>query len=774
MANRYHATSLASKTPEAIASLLQESQGALYEIGVADDGTLVGLEESELAESLEVLETMAAKIGATVFVTRKHFVRTVEQEDVDRAMQKLTDHLLSKQRGKSKNNPYKRVKEKPLDADFKVDPAEAEKFHVPKLGAKLWVVEAMVKPNDGSSPRLTPAELVKPSPQTEELRISLTGPTTCGKSTLLGTLTTGELDNGRGKSRLSLLRHRHEMISGVTSSVAWEIFGYKPEAPVCDDSEDEGGFFGAVDPTPQGPMSRLVNYASGNISSWTDIHSAACGGRIVFMSDSAGHIKYRRTTIRSLVGWAPHYAVLLLAANDEEDGKPGLSEASREHMELCIKLGLRLIVVFTKIDVASKLGLRDVLSKTLTVLKENGRKPMVLKGRSVIPETVNAMAEKPETVVPIVFISAVRGDNISLVHELLMNLSIPKPAAMPEESLETAFHKVALQSTVPEVDADDDDTPVTTVFHVEEVYDLRPGASEKEDGGTVVSGHVRYGNVSIGDTLVVGPFYVGDGQPRSGTPTPNPTPTAGSYLSARNTGLLSRSPDSADETARSPSRHGHSRHRRDNFQEEHEWRTVKVISVRHLRLPVTTLLAGEAGTLGVVPVTAAAAASNGAHPVIGSPPLQAEPIDISPPEATADRKGVTFASPPTTVDDLHLRKGLVFLKPGSFKAYSSFSAVLDTQEAALQSLIVGSDVTVYIASVRAVARIVNVQRLEAPSAGGDVFGFDEDEEEAGDVRFSFEFVGVEWMELGAKVLVTKSGGAGTEVFVGRVVERGGV
>lgn len=64
---------------------------------------------------------------------------------------------------------------------------------------------------------------------TQQLRITLTGPTTSGKSSLLGTLSTATLDNGRGKSRLSLLKHRHEIESGVTSSVAQELIGYKDD-----------------------------------------------------------------------------------------------------------------------------------------------------------------------------------------------------------------------------------------------------------------------------------------------------------------------------------------------------------------------------------------------------------------------------------------------------------------------------------------------------------------------------------------------------------------
>lgn len=40
-----------------------------------------------------------------------------------------------------------------------------------------------------------------------------------GKSTLLGVLTKGTLDDGRGRTRVNLFRHKHEIESGRTSSV---------------------------------------------------------------------------------------------------------------------------------------------------------------------------------------------------------------------------------------------------------------------------------------------------------------------------------------------------------------------------------------------------------------------------------------------------------------------------------------------------------------------------------------------------------------------------
>lgn len=57
----------------------------------------------------------------------------------------------------------------------------------------------------------------------------MVGNVDAGKSTLLGVLTHGELDNGRGFARQKLFRHKHEMESGRTSSVGNDILGFDQE-----------------------------------------------------------------------------------------------------------------------------------------------------------------------------------------------------------------------------------------------------------------------------------------------------------------------------------------------------------------------------------------------------------------------------------------------------------------------------------------------------------------------------------------------------------------
>ena len=90
-----------------------------------------------------------------------------------------------------------------------------------------------------TEPRKRVAEvLIRKVPENQQfidLRLAVLGNVDAGKSTLLGVLTQGELDNGRGRARLNLFRHLHEIQSGRTSSISHEILGFnsKGEVSLC-------------------------------------------------------------------------------------------------------------------------------------------------------------------------------------------------------------------------------------------------------------------------------------------------------------------------------------------------------------------------------------------------------------------------------------------------------------------------------------------------------------------------------------------------------------
>ena len=52
------------------------------------------------------------------------------------------------------------------------------------------------------------------------LAIAVAGSVDSGKSTFVGVLTTGKLDNGDGSARICVARHQHELQTNKTSSIS--------------------------------------------------------------------------------------------------------------------------------------------------------------------------------------------------------------------------------------------------------------------------------------------------------------------------------------------------------------------------------------------------------------------------------------------------------------------------------------------------------------------------------------------------------------------------
>ncbi|KAJ3044726.1 GTP binding protein [Rhizophlyctis rosea] len=235
-----------------------------------------------------------------------------------------------------------------------------------------------------------------------EIRVAILGSADAGKSTLLGVLTHSENDNGRGKSRLNLFRHRHEIESGRTSSISHQIVGFDPRGA-------------------------LINYATTNISTWEQICETAA--KVVTFLDMCGHPKYQKTTISGLTGHLPDYACLIVSAN-----AGGMSEISKEHLGMAVVLKVPVFVVLTKIDIATPEQLTKTIGSILALLKTPGirRVPMVIQNEDDLVTGVSSFVSS--RVVPIFLTSSVTGDNLNLLTSFL-NL-LPKPVRDYDQLLE--------------------------------------------------------------------------------------------------------------------------------------------------------------------------------------------------------------------------------------------------------------------------------------------------------------------------------------------------
>lgn len=161
-----------------------------------------------------------------------------------------------------------------------------------------------------------------------EVRVAVVGNVDAGKSTTLGVLTRGGLDDGRGKARLALFRHPHEVETGRTSSVGGEILGFTttgdPIFPTTHANEGE------------------TNSAKREKLSWEEICKRAA--KVASFIDLAGHERYFKTTLYGLSGCAPDYVMLMVGGN------AGLIGMSKEHLGVALALNVPIAVCVTKVS----------------------------------------------------------------------------------------------------------------------------------------------------------------------------------------------------------------------------------------------------------------------------------------------------------------------------------------------------------------------------------------------------------------------------------------
>lgn len=352
---------------------LQEGRGeAVYQIGVEDNGLLVGLTEEDMKTSLKTLRRMAEKVGADITLLREREV------ECDRARRKIAEVL---------------VRKVPDDQQFL------------------------------------------------DLRVAVLGNVDSGKSTLLGVLTQGELDNGRGRARLNLFRHLHEIQTGRTSSISFEILGFNSKGEV-------------------------VNYSD----SRTAEEICESSSKMITFIDLAGHYKYLKTTIFGLTSYCPDFAMLVVGANT------GIAGTTREHLGLAMALKVPIFIVVSKVDLCAKSTVEKTVRQLERVLKQPGcnKVPMVVANPDDAVTAAQQFAQS-SSITPIFTLSSVSGENLDLL-KVFFNILPPLSNSKEQEELMQQL----------------------TEFQVDEIYSV-------PDVGTVVGGTLYSGVCREGDRLVVGP-----------------------------------------------------------------------------------------------------------------------------------------------------------------------------------------------------------------------------------------------------------------------------
>jgi elongation factor 1-alpha len=298
---------------------------ATYVVGVTDDGGIAGVHPDVFSESMDVLSLLAEEAGA--------HIANVETWGVD-------------------------------------GPA-AEADGEGGIVGVATVREGAVMKDD------------------EHIVVGTAGHVDHGKSTLVGSLVTGQADDGEGGTRSYLDVQPHEVERGLSADLSYGVYGFDEDGPVRMDN-----------PHRKDDRARVVEEAD----------------RLVSFVDTVGHEPWLRTTIRGLVGQKIDYGLLTVAADD------GPTKTTREHLGILLATELPTMVAVTKADLVDEERLAEVERAVERLLREAGRTPL-----SVDRHGVDAAVEEiDETVVPILSTSAVTGEGLDDLDRLFERL--PKSA----------------------------------------------------------------------------------------------------------------------------------------------------------------------------------------------------------------------------------------------------------------------------------------------------------------------------------------------------------
>eukprot|EP01083_Nonionella_stella_P149752 476050_1 len=300
-----------------------------------------------------------------------------------------------------------------------------------------------------------------------DVRVAVIGNVDSGKSTMIGILTSGKLDDGRGEARSRIFRHNHERENGRTSCASQHIMG-----------------FDATLKAVHQPISTSSS-AKQKTRAWQAVVNQSRS--VVTFIDLAGHEKYLKTTISGLTGCFPDYAMILCGAN------MGASKMTHEHLAVATALEIPVFVVVTKVDICPDNVLRHTVKQLFKMLKSRtcNKMPRIMKRTKDVMAVLDADS-RLQRFCPVFLVSSVTGLNIDRLYSFLSMIR-------PTSSWDPDVHSIKGMD-VPL--REDIDTDGRIVFEIDETFSVR-------GVGIVVSGTMTSGCMSVSESVVIGPFSDG-------------------------------------------------------------------------------------------------------------------------------------------------------------------------------------------------------------------------------------------------------------------------
>lgn len=271
------------------------------------------------------------------------------------------------------------------------------------------------------------------------------------QSTLVGVLTAGHLDNGRGAARSRVFVHQHEAANGRTSCISQHVLGIS--------ASDQ-------------PVHQSVSASASAVAKTKSWHSVVSQSKhVVTLIDLAGHERYLKTTIAGLTGLYPDYAFVII------NSLAGITRMTKEHLGVTIMLNIPLAIIVTKIDLVPPNVLETTKKAIDKILKSSQAKKLPIHIRTEKDVETVTQNQNSTRLAPIFYASSVTGVGLDLIN---MWLAKAKPR--------TDWRK-------------DLDQPAS--LDIDETF-MVTGV------GVVVSGTLRQGILKRDDVMLLGPYDISD------------------------------------------------------------------------------------------------------------------------------------------------------------------------------------------------------------------------------------------------------------------------
>lgn len=292
----------------------------------------------------------------------------------------------------------------------------------------------------------------------KEISIAVCGPVDAGKSSLIGVITSGDLDNGRGVARNKILKHQHELDSGQTSNITINPIKY-----ITNNNK-----VNLVATKTKKTNERVIkeidiedNYINSNLSE-----------KVISFIDLAGHQKYLKTTVFGVSSMFPDRGIIVIGANS------GITRLTREHLGILLYLKIPFIITITKIDLAPREIYKKLCNRIKNLLMKKSFGKIIYfisdseKKNDETKYYLDNMINNPE-VIPVISISNKEGTNINNLHKILY--SLPNTVRWNNENING------------------------TIVYLDSNYNV-PGT------GLVVSGTIKGNSINVKQKMYLGPF----------------------------------------------------------------------------------------------------------------------------------------------------------------------------------------------------------------------------------------------------------------------------